>query len=142
MMANDEFNTMVEKSRRFLISADRNLEERFTDIGTFSANQSLELYLKVKLLRESGDYPHTNEIKNLLRHLLDLSNENVRKKIELILNEKSLVLSLIQDAYLTSRYFSTSYSSDDLKEMISVIKYIKEIIYNVSSQSKIKERSV
>ena len=103
------------------------MEEGFTAIGAFSPNQSLELYLKAKLLRESGGYPHTDDIKNLLRNLLDLSNENVRKKIELILKEKSLVLSLIQDAYLTSRYFSTSYSSDDLKEMISVIKYIKEI---------------
>ena len=128
MTATDEFNTMIEKSRRFLINAERNLEEGFIDIGAFSANQSLELYLKAILLKESGDYPHTHDIKNLLRNLLDLSNENVRKKIELILKEKSLVLSLIQDAYLTSRYFSTSYSSDDLKEMISVTKYIKEEI--------------
>ena len=128
MTATDEFNTMIEKSRRFLINAERNMEAGFTDIGAFSANQSLDLYLKVILLRECGDYPHTHDIKNLLRNLLDLSNENVRKKIELILKEKSLVLSLIQDAYLTSRYFSTSYSSDDLKEMISVIKYIKEVI--------------
>ncbi len=128
MTATDEFNTMIEKSRRFLINAERNMEAGFTDIGAFSANQSLDLYLKVILLRECGDYPHTYDIKNLLRNLLALSDKYVRKKIELILKEKSLVLSLIQDAYLTSRYFSTSYSSDDLKEMISVIKYIKEVI--------------
>ena len=72
--------------------------------------------------------PSSKFLYALIRNRLDLSNENVRKKIELILKEKSLVLSLIQDAYLTSRYFSTSYSSDDLKEMISVTKYIKEEI--------------
>ena len=128
MTATGEFNTIIEKSRRFFINAERNMEAGFTDICAFSANQSLDLYLKAILLRESGDYPHTHDIKNLLENLLSISNENVRKKIELILKEKSLVLSLIQDAYLTSRYFSTSYSPDDLKEIISVIKHIKKVI--------------
>ena len=128
MTATDEFNTMVEKSRRFLINAERNMEAGFTDICAFSDNQSLDLYLKAILLRESGDYPHTHDIKNLLENLLSISNENVQRQIKLLLKEKSLVLSLIQDAYLTSRYFSTTYSSDDLNEMISVVKQIKEII--------------
>ena len=128
MTASDESNSMIEKSRRFLLNAERNMDEGFIDVGAFNANQSLELYLKALLLKESGDYPHTFDLKNLLRNLVDLSNVDVKKKIELFLNEKSLVLSLLQDAYLTSRYFSTSYSSDDLNEMISVVKHIKEII--------------
>ena len=128
MTASDESNSMIEKSRRFLLNAERNMDEGFIDVGAFNANQSLELYLKALLLKESGDYPHTFDLKNLLRNLADLSNVDVKKKIELFLNEKSLVLSLLQDAYLTSRYFSTSYSSDDLNEMISVVKHIKEII--------------
>ena len=128
MTAIDEFYSMIEKSRRFLLNAERNMNEGFIDIGAFSANQSLEIYLKALLLKESGDYPHIHDLKNLLRNLADLSNEDVKKKIELLVKEKSLVLSLLQDAYLTSRYFSTSYSSDDLNEMISVIKLIKEII--------------
>ena len=128
MTASDEFDSMIEKSRRFLLNAERNMDEGFIDIGAFSANQSLEIYLKALLLNESGDYPHTRDVKILLRNLADLSNVDVKNKIELFLNEKSLVLSLLQDAYLTSRYFSTSYSSDDLNEMISVVKHIKEII--------------
>ena len=119
---------MIEKSSRFLLDAERNMDEGFIDIGAFSANQSLEIYLKALLLNESGDYPHTRDVKILLRNMADLSNVDVKNKIELFLNEKSLVLSLLQDAYLTSRYFSTSYSSDDLNEMISVVKHIKEII--------------
>ena len=128
MTASDEFNSMIEKSRRFLLNAERNMDEGFIDIGAFSVNQSLEIYLKALLLKESGDCPHTHDIKILLRNLADLSNLDVKENIELFLKEKSLVLSLIQDAYLTLRYFSTSYSSDDLNEMISVIKHIKEII--------------
>ena len=128
MTASDESNSMIEKSRRFLLNAERNMDEGFIDVGAFNANQSLELYLKALLLKESGDYPHTFDLKNLLRNLADLSNVDVKKKIELFLNEKSLVLSLLQDAYLTSRYFSTSYSAGDLNEMISVVKHIEEII--------------
>ena len=128
MTASDEFTSMIEKSRRFLLNAETNINERFIDIGAFSVNQSLEIYLKALLLKESGDYPHTHDIKILLRNLADISNVGVKKKLQLLLKEKSLVLSLIQDAHLTSRYFSTSYYSDDVNEMISVVKQIKEII--------------
>jgi HEPN domain. len=59
MTASDEFNSMIEKSRRFLLNAERNMDEGFIDIGAFSVNQSLEIYLKALLLKESGDYsPH------------------------------------------------------------------------------------
>ena len=105
MTASDEFNSMIEKSRRFLLNAERNINEGFIDIGAFSVNLSLEIYLKALLLKESGDFPHTHDIKILLRNLADLSNVDVKKKIELLLKEKGLVLSLIQDAYFTSRYF-------------------------------------
>lgn len=128
MTANEEFNNMMEKSRRFLLNAERNLEDGFIDIGAFSANQSLELYLKALMLKELGDYPHTHDLKNLLRNLLEVSNQSVKKKIDQLLKEKSLILSLIQDAYLTARYFSISYSADDLKEMISSIKEIKGLL--------------
>lgn len=128
MTANEEYNNMMEKSRRFLLNAERNLEDGFIDIGAFSANQSLELYLKALMLKELGDYPHTHDLKNLLRNLLEVSNQSVKKKIDQLLKEKSLILSLIQDAYLTARYFSISYSADDLKEMISSIKEIKRLL--------------
>lgn len=119
---------MIERSRQFLLNAERNLDEGFIDIGAFSANQSLKLYLKALMLKEMGDYPHIHDLKTLLRNLSTVSDQNVKEKIELFLKEKSLILSLIQDAYLTSRYFFTSYSADDLREMISTIKDIEEMV--------------
>ena len=128
MTADEEYKRMIERSRQFLLNAERNLDEGFVDIGAFSANQSLKLYLKALMLKEMGDYPHIHDLKTLLRNLSTVSNETVKKKIELFLKEKSLILSLIQDAYLTSRYFFTSYSADDLREMISTIKDIEEMV--------------
>ena len=128
MTADEEYKRMIERSRQFLLNAERNLDEGFVDIGAFSANQSLKLYLKALMLKEMGDYPHIHDLKTLLRNLSTVSDQDVKKKIELCLKEKSLILSLIQDAYLTSRYFFTSYSADDLREMISTIKDIEEMV--------------
>jgi HEPN domain-containing protein len=128
MTADEEYKRMIERSRQFLLNAERNLDEGFIDIGAFSANQSLELYLKALMLKEMGDYPHIHDLKTLLRNLSTVSDQDVKEKIELCLKEKSLILSLIQDAYLTSRYFFTSYSADDLREMISTIKDIEEMV--------------
>ena len=71
---------MIEKSRRFLLNAERNIDEGFIDIGAFSVNLSLEIYLKTLLLKESGDYPHTHDIKILLRNLADPSNVDVKRR--------------------------------------------------------------
>ncbi|MGC8514659.1 MAG: HEPN domain-containing protein [Thermoplasmata archaeon] len=128
MTADEEFKRMIEGSKQFLLNAERNLDEGFIDIGSFSANQSLELYLKALMLKDMGDYTHIHDLKTLLRNLSAVSDQNIREKIEFLLKEKSLILSLIQDAYLTSRYFFTSYSADDLREMISIIKSIQEMI--------------
>jgi HEPN domain-containing protein len=128
MTADEEYKRMIERSRQFLLNAERNLDGGFIDIGAFSANQSLKLYLKALMFKEMGDYPHIHDLKTLLRNLSTVSDQDVKKKIELCLKEKSLILSLIQDAYLTSRYFFTSYSADDLREMISTIKDIEEMV--------------
>jgi HEPN domain-containing protein len=92
MTASDEFDSMIEKSRRFLLNADRNMDEEFIDIGVFSVNPSLEVYLKALLLKESGDYLHIHDMKILLRNLADLSNVDVNKKVELLFKEKGLFL--------------------------------------------------
>lgn len=128
MTADEEYKRMIERSRQFLLNAERNLDGGFIDIGAFSANQSLKLYLKALMFKEMGDYPHIHDLKTLLRNLSTVSDQDVKEKIELCLKEKSLILSLIQDAYLTSRYFFTSYSADDLREMISTIKDIEEMV--------------
>ncbi|EQD44058.1 HEPN domain protein, partial [mine drainage metagenome] len=135
----DEFKNMIERSRRFLISAARNLEDGFIDVGSFSANQSLELFLKAMLLKEIGDYPHVHDLKVLLQNLGEVSTGARKKKILLMLKEKSIMLSTIQDSYIMSRYFNTAYSEEDLRSIIQFIEQIKEELSNVLGNGKKKE---
>ncbi len=126
MTSEEEYNNMLEGSRRFLISAERNLQEGFIDVGAFSANQSLELFLKAMLLKELGDFPHIHDLKVLLQNLAELASGAKKEKIMLLLKEKSIMLSTIQDSCIMSRYFNTTYSEEDLRSIIQFINQIKE----------------
>ena len=69
MTSEEEYNNLIGRSERFLLSAERNLQDDYIDVGAFSVNQSLELYLKALLLKKAGDFPHTHDLKILLHNL-------------------------------------------------------------------------
>ena len=131
MTADREYQNMIDRSERFLKSAEWNLNEGFIDISAFSVNQSLELLIKALLLRKLGDFPHTHDIKTLLRTLVETVDSDNSKKISRFLAEKSLEINVIQDAYITSRYFFTSISMEDLKNLVNVVKEFREEFINV-----------
>lgn len=131
MTSEEEYNNLIGRSERFLLSAERNLQDDYIDVGAFSVNQSLELYLKALLLKNAGDFPHTHDLKVLLHNLASVLTEVSKDKVERLISEKSLILSMIQDAYITSRYFFTSLTSEDLDKLISEVREIQEGLSDV-----------
>ena len=131
MTSDEEYQNMMQKSERFLLNAERNLDDDFVDIGAFSANQALELFLMAQLLEKLGDFPHTHDLKLLMRNLAGALNGKKQKKVEDLLSEKSLILSTIQDAYIMSRYFFTSLTREDLETMIREVRDIEQGLSDV-----------
>lgn len=131
MTSEEEYNNLMGRSERFLLSAERNLQDDYVDVGAFSVNQSLELYLKALLLKNAGDFPHTHDLKILLHNLASVLPEVSKDKVERLISEKSLILSMIQDTYITSRYFFTSLTSEDLDKLISEVREIREGLSDV-----------
>jgi HEPN domain-containing protein len=129
--AKDEYENMIERSERFLLTAERSLEEGFLDISSFNANQSLDLFLKGLLLKSAGDFPHTHDIKEFLRTLAHVGGSEYSKKINKYLKEKTLDLKAIQDAYITARYFFVSTSENEVDQMIELIKKLREDLGDV-----------
>lgn len=132
MSAEDEYLALIERSERFMKSAERDIEDGYLDVASFSINQSLELFVKAMLLKLTGDYPHIHNLKLLLRSLSDNSNINFRGKIDRILAERDLEISLIQDAYVTSRYFVSNISEATLRKLKMTVKEIKGALGDVS----------
>ncbi len=131
MSAKAEFEQMMERSDRFLKTAESTLEKGFLDISSFNANQALELFLKARVLRLAGDYPHTHDIKELLITLGKVCEPKYAGTVENILREKSLELKAVQDTYITSRYFFTSSSENEVNRMIGFIKELERSLEDV-----------
>lgn len=124
-MAVDDFTNLLERSKRFLLSAERDLNDKYVDIGIFSVNQSIDLFLKALLLKNAGDYSHSHDLKMQMRELASVLPSEVRSKVDSILARNSLILSVIQDSYITARYFYTSLSNEDLISIVETVKTIQ-----------------
>jgi len=88
----------------------------------FFTEQALQLYLKYILAKKFGDYPKTHKLRILLRELAKLSN-----KVTSFIEKNELILDLLEEAYITTRYIDKDYSKDSAKEAIRVLKEFKAV---------------
>ncbi len=53
---------LIRRSERFFINALKDFEEKEYDIAMFNLEQSLQLFLKAKILSKGVQFPKTHEI--------------------------------------------------------------------------------
>ena len=128
MPADEEYNLFIEKSRRYLEDAIDNYNKEYYDLSMFSLHQCLELFFKALLIKNAGDFPHTHNIRTLLETLSEVENEKCRITIKNYINKYGLELSILTDAYITSRYFESSYDKINAQKLINTVKNIREDI--------------
>ena len=66
MTRREEYEYLIERSRRFYETAIIQMDKRFYDLAAFSLEQSPQLYLKASLLKLGMDYPRTRSVRRLL----------------------------------------------------------------------------
>jgi len=88
----------------------------------FFTEQALQLYLKYILAKKLGDYPKTHKLKVLLNEFGKLN-----KEVELFIKKYELVIDLLEEAYITSRYIDKTYSKRSADEAIKMLKEFKEV---------------
>ncbi len=74
----DEIKVLLSRSRKFLITADLQMEEGMYDLAVFSIEQSLRLFLKAKLIEYGADYPRTYGIRRLLNLLAKVAPKEIK----------------------------------------------------------------
>lgn len=128
MSADDGVKLLMQRSERFLENVKHNFEIGFLDIAAFSLEQSIELFLKSKVLEKAGDFPHTQNIRTLMQTLFEQSSQRCSEIVKSHLDKHGIILVAIQDAYITSRYFAINIEKNDLDKMIQVVQ---EIIHDL-----------
>ncbi len=131
MTANEEYESYLEKSRRFYENSIINQDKKYYDIALFNLQQSMEFLLKALLLKNSGEYPRSHNLKILMNSLSELSNENCKNIINTYISKNGVKLSFLSDAYISSRYFISSYSEDDVVQLVDMVRHFREDIVDV-----------
>ncbi len=124
----EEYNYLLERSRKFLETAEMQFERGFHDLAVFSLEQALQLYLKACLLKLGVDYPRTHSVRKLLELAYKLTSA---EEIKRILVDYAVELGSLEDAYITSRYVAREYSEEEARRLHQVVTRLMDIVGGV-----------
>jgi len=128
MTKREEVEHLLRRSREFLETARLQLERGFYGLAVFSLEQSLQMFLKAKLLESGVDYPRTHSVRRLLEMLAEVSPDSA-EDARRVLERFMLELGMLEDAYITSRYVPREFRREDAERLMAVVE---EVIRAVS----------
>jgi HEPN domain-containing protein len=121
----EEYKYLLERSRRFLETAELQLDRGFYDLAVFSLEQSLQLYLKAYLLKLGLGSAKTRSIRRLLELIYKITNsEEIRNTI----TNYAVELSSLEDAYITSRYVAREYCEEEARKLLQTVRGVMSIV--------------
>jgi len=124
-LSHEEIRKFQQKANGFLDTAIYNYNQGRNDIAAFCIEQSVQLYVKTKLLETVGEFPRTHNIVLLLKELGAVFKKS---KIEKFIQQHIGTLTKLSDVYITSRYYTRDFFKEELDELIAFIKIIKEML--------------
>jgi Uncharacterized conserved protein related to C-terminal domain of eukaryotic chaperone, SACSIN len=127
----EEYNYLLERSRRFLITAEMQIERGFYDLAIYSLEQALQLYLKACLLKLGVDYPRTHSVRRLLELIYRLTGSEGIKRV---LVDYAIELGVLEDAYITSRYIAREYSEEEARRVYHVVGEVMRVVGGVTGR--------
>ncbi len=128
MTRHEEYECLLERSRRFYETALMQINRGFYDLAAFSLEQSLQLYLKACLLKLGMDYPRTHSVRRLLELVYKLTGSG---EVMGVLEKFSVELGSLEDAYITSRYVARSYSSREVERLKKTVEEVMRVVGGV-----------
>jgi len=124
----EEAEHLYNRSSEFLETADFQLERGFYALTVFNAEQSLQLFLKAKLLEEGLTYPQTHGVRSLMELLSTITEEKTGKEVSKLLEHYLIELGSLEDAYIASRYLLREYKREEAKRLLQVVKEIHDVL--------------
>jgi HEPN domain-containing protein len=115
----EEYKYPLKRSRRFLETAELQLDRRFYDLAVFSLEQSLQLYLKAYLLKLGLEFTKKWSIRRLLELIYKITNS---EEIRGALTNYAVELGSLEDAYITSRYVAREYCEEEARKLLQTVR--------------------
>jgi HEPN domain-containing protein len=128
MSRKDEVEILLTRAREFLKTAEYQIDNCLYNLAAFNLEQSLQLFLKAKLLENGMEYPRTHSIRTLLQLLSDIVGEKYRDILKNMLDKYLLELGILEDAYISSRYLVREFKKEEVEKLR---KAVEELMNNV-----------
>ncbi|RLE62560.1 MAG: DNA-binding protein [Thermoprotei archaeon] len=133
MTKKEEYEHLLRRSREFYETAILQLEKGFYDLAAFSLEQSLQLFLKAKVLERGVDYPRTHSIRRLLEILSEVVEREISNVLRELVDKYSLELASIEDAYITSKYIPREFRREEVLRLRGVVDEVIEVVSRIVS---------
>lgn len=118
----------MRRSKEFYETALMQIDKGFLGLAALSLEQSLQLFLKAKLLENGLDYPRTRSIRRLLELLAEVIGMPLSQRINQLIDKYSLELALLEDAYITSRYIPRDFRKDDVLKLKKAVEEVMTVV--------------
>ena len=106
----------------FLENARMIFEKKIFNLSAFNIEQAIQLYLKFLLDEKAGYFPKTHSLKVLFKEATKIFPE-----IKQIYEQNINLISDIESAYITSRYYDISFDEIQVKNMLEFAYRFRDI---------------
>jgi len=121
-----EIEKLLERSKKFKDAADFHFSRGDFDLAAFNLEQSLQLFLRAKLLEEGLEFPKIHTVRRLFLLLGEsLGKLDLFKKFE---DERSLEFASLEDAYITARYFPRDFERGEVERLKKFVEEVEEFV--------------
>ncbi len=117
----DTVKLLMRRASDALDTAKYHLDKGIYDWAAFEIEQSLQLFLKGRLLESGIPFPSVHEIRKHIELLGRVNNDNYLLGI---LKSRQLELSLLEDVYITSRYIPKEIGKDEAVELMLLVEEV------------------
>jgi HEPN domain-containing protein len=120
----DEVEHLLRRSREFLETAHYQTGNRFYDLAAFSLEQSLQLFLKAKLIQNGVEYPRHHGVRTLIEILIKVLPDETKTVLKEILDKYLLEFGMLEDAYISSRYITREFRKEEVERLREAVEAV------------------
>jgi len=120
----DEVESLLKRSREFLETASYQANNGFYDLAAFSLEQSLQLFLKAKLIQNGVEYPRHRGVRTLMEILIKVLTDETKTLLKGILDKYLLELGMLEDAYVSSRYLTREFRKEEIEKLKEAVEAV------------------
>jgi len=125
-MRREEIEKLLERSKKFKDAAEFHFSRGDFDLAVFNVEQSLQLFLKAKLLENGVEFPKVYTLRKLFLLLGEILEKG--EAFKKFTNERALEFASLEDAYITSRYFIREFTKEEAERLRKFSEEVEEFV--------------